>query len=198
MEAAVGMKRSILLAAVALIVASMPAQSANETVSSANASPSQPQQPLTANETQHVGDWLVRCFPVKAPAPCDMLYILAIKKTGQMLLSLRFAYAPADDKNLFQIGVPLGVSFAKGLVISSDAGASSPLPFVHCDRSGCFVESTMDSGSMDTLTSAPGGAKVRFVMITGQKMALPFPLTGFTQARQSMMALAKSHVSQSK
>ena len=192
------MRRSILIAAIGVMAASIPARSANETVSSANAPASQSQQPLTANETQHVGDWLVRCFPVKAPAPCDMLYILAIKKTGQMLLSLRFAYAPADDKNLFQIGVPLGVSFAKGLVISSNAGASSPLPFVHCDRSGCFVESSMDSSSMDTLTSAPGGAKVQFVMFNGQKMALPFPMNGFTQARQSMAALAKSHVSQSK
>ena len=191
-----GVRKSIL-AAFAILVAAGPqafAQS-NATTSSANADVSQSQQPLTANETQHVGDWLVRCFPVKAPAPCDMLYILAVKKTGQMLLSLRFAYAPAQDKNLFQIGVPLGVSFAKGLVISSDAGASSPLPFVHCDRTGCFVESTMDNASMDTLTAAPGGAKVRFVMVAGQNLALPFPMNGFTQARQSMVQLAKSHVS---
>ena len=191
-----GVRKSIL-AALALLAAAGPqafAQS-NATTSSANADVSQPQQPLTANETQHVGDWLVRCFPVKAPAPCDMLYILAVKKTGQMLLSLRFAYAPAQDKNLFQIGVPLGVSFAKGLVISSDAGASSPLPFVHCDRTGCFVESTMDNASMDTLTNAPGGAKVRFVMFGGQNLAMPFPMNGFTQARQSMVQLARSHVS---
>lgn len=161
----------------------------------AQTAPSQPQQPLEANETQHVGDWLVRCFPVKAPAPCDMLYLLAVKKTGQMLLSLRFAYAPQEDKTLFQIGTPLGVSFAKGLVISSDAGASSPLPFVHCDRTGCFVESTMDNASMQTLTNAPGGAKVRFVMFMGQGLALPFPMNGFAKARDSMMELAKSHTS---
>lgn len=189
--------RKFILAATMLLAAagSQALAQSNATTSSANGDVSQPQQPLTANETQHVGDWLVRCFPVKAPAPCDMLYILAVKKTGQMLLSLRFAYAPAQDKNLFQIGVPLGVSFAKGLVISSDAGASSPLPFVHCDRTGCFVESTMDNASMDTLTSAPGGAKVRFVMFGGQSVAMPFPMNGFTQARQSMVGLAKSHVS---
>jgi len=192
----VGVRKFILAATALLAAASSQALAqSNATPSSANADVSQPQQPLTANETQHVGDWLVRCFPVKAPAPCDMLYILAVKKTGQMLLSLRFAYAPAQDKNLFQIGVPLGVSFAKGLVISSDAGASSPLPFVHCDRTGCFVESTMDNASMDTLAGAPGGAKVRFVMVAGQNLALPFPMNGFSQARQSMVALAKSHVS---
>ena len=151
-------------------------------------------QPPQANETQHVGDWLVRCFPVKVPAPCDMIYILAVKKTNQMLLSLRFAYAPAQDRNLFQMGVPLGVSFAKGLVISSDTGVSSPLPFVHCDRSGCFVESIMDNASMDTLANAPGGAKVRFFSYTGQKFALAFPLNGFVKARESMVQLARAHV----
>jgi invasion protein IalB len=151
-------------------------------------------QPAQANETQHVGDWLVRCFPVKVPAPCDMIYILAVKKTNQMLLSLRFAYAPSQDRNLFQMGVPLGVSFAKGLVISSDSGVSSPLPFVHCDRSGCFVESIMDDASMDTLASAPGGAKVRFFSYTGQKFALAFPLNGFVKARESMVQLARARV----
>jgi invasion protein IalB len=157
------------------------------------AGPSQGQTaPLEANETQHVGDWLVRCFPVKVPAPCDMIYILAVKKTDQMLLTLRFAYAPAQDKNLFQIGVPLGVSFAKGVVISSDSGVSAPLPFVHCDRSGCFVESAMDNSSLDTLAGAPGGAKVRFFSYAGQSFSLAFPMNGFTKARESMVQLARA------
>jgi invasion protein IalB len=154
-------------------------------------------QQLTANETQHVGDWLVRCFPVKGQVPCDMIYILAIKKTGSMLLSIRFAYAPALDRNLFQIGVPLGVSFAKGVVVSSNAGASQPLPFVHCDRSGCFVESAMDNASMDTLANAPGGAKIRFFSYSGRNFSLPFPMNGFSKARETMDQLAKSHVGKS-
>lgn len=183
------MKPSMLLATAALfalLTAPAPAQTANPTAG--------PNQRLEANETQHVGDWLVRCFPVKVPAPCDMIYILAVKKTDQMLLSLRFAYAPVQDKNLFQIGVPLGVSFAKGVVISSDSGVSSPLPFVRCDRTGCFVESAMDNASLDTLASAPGGAKVRFFAYTGQNFSLPFPLSGFVKARESMIELARSHV----
>jgi invasion protein IalB len=164
--------------------------------SAENAGPAQPaqQSQVTANETQHVGDWLVRCFPVKGQIPCDMIYILAVKKSGDMLLSVRFAYAPVENKNLFQIGVPLGVSFAKGIVISSNAGASQPLPFVHCDRSGCFVESAMDNASMDTLANAPGGAKIRFFSYNGRAFTLPFPLNGFSKAREAMDQLAKSRV----
>jgi invasion protein IalB len=179
----------------AAVLALVAIQATSGTASAQNAAAGQ--QPLTANETQHVGDWLVRCFPVKGLVPCDMIYILAVKKTGDMLLSVRFAYVPAQDKNLFQIGVPLGVSFAKGVVISSDAGASKPLPFVHCDRSGCFVESLMDNQSMDTLANAPGGAKIRFFSYAGRSFALPFPLNGFSKARDSMDQLAKSHVGKS-
>jgi invasion protein IalB len=165
--------------------------------SDAQSPPAQPAaqpQKLVANETQHVGDWMVRCFPGKSAAPCDMIYILAIKKTGDMLLSIRFAYVPAQNRNVIQIGVPLGVSFAKGIVISSDTGASAPLPFVHCDRGGCFVERVMDDASMDTLANAPGGAKVRFVSYAGREFAFPFPLNGFAKGRETMDQLARSHV----
>jgi invasion protein IalB len=169
----------------ATAAAAAPAQNA--------AQAAQPRQQLVANESQHVGDWLVRCFPVKGPAPCDMIYILAIKKTNQMLLTVRFAYVPAQDKNLFQIGVPLGVSFPKGLVITSDAGTSAPLRFVHCDRNGCFVESIMDDGSLDALANAQGGAKIHFFGFTGKAVVLPFPSNGFAKARETMVQLAKSH-----
>src|ERR1700733_15276578 len=67
---------------------------------------------IQANETKHVGDWVVRCFPVKSVTPCDMIYILAVKQTGRPVLQLRIAYAPSEDKDLFTIGVPLGVAFA--------------------------------------------------------------------------------------
>src|SRR5438045_109958 len=79
----------------------------------AQSAPDASQGQVAANETKHVGDWLVRCFPGKSPTPCDMIYILAIKKTGQVMLSMRLAYAPSQDKQLLMIGVPLGVSFAK-------------------------------------------------------------------------------------
>src|SRR5215469_7715213 len=102
-------------------------------VAQTDQSQSQGQGQVNANETKHVGDWLVRCFPVKSVTPCDMIYILEVKKTGQMMLSMRIAYAPSQDKQLLMIGVPLGVSFAKGLVVSTDSGATSPMAFQHCD-----------------------------------------------------------------
>jgi len=159
---------------------------------SAQTEPQQQQQQITANESKNVGDWLVRCFPVKSPTPCDMLYILAVKRTGQVMLSMRIAYAPADDKHIILIGVPLGVSFAKGLVVTTDNGATPALQFQRCDRQGCYVQSVLDSASMDTLArSTAANTKVSFAAYTGRAITLPFPLNGFAEARQTLDQLAK-------
>lgn len=154
----------------------------------------QPQQgQLTANESKNIGDWLVRCFPVKSATPCDMLYILAIKKTGQVMLSMRIAYAPSEDKHVIMMGVPLGVSFARGIVVTTDNGATSPLQFQKCDREGCYVESALDSAAMDALArSTAANTKIHFAAYNGKQIALPFPLKGFAEARQTMDDLAKT------
>ena len=152
----------------------------------------QPQTQITANESKNVGDWLVRCFPVKSPTPCDMLYILAVKRTGQVMLSMRIAYAPANDKHIILIGVPLGVSFAKGIVVTTDNGATPPLQFQRCDREGCYVQSVLDSASMDTLArSTAANTKVIFAAYNGRTISLAFPLNGFAEARQTLDQLAK-------
>lgn len=159
----------------------------------------QAQGQVAANETKHVGDWLVRCFPVKSVTPCDMIYILAVKKTGQMMLSMRIAYAPSQDKQLFMIGVPLGVSFAKGLIVSTDTGATSPMQYQHCDRTGCYVSTVMENNSVETIEhSAIDKTKVTFAAMNGKSFSLPFPLNGFAEARKTMMDLAKGHATTEK
>ena len=51
----------------------------------------------------------------------------------------------------------------------------------------------MDNASMDALSNAPGGAKIRFSAYTGKPFALPFPANGFAKARETMVQLAKAH-----
>jgi len=155
----------------------------------------QAQQPLTANESKNVGDWLVRCFPVKSPTPCDMLYILAIKNTGQVMLSMRIADVPSKDRHVMIIGVPLGVSFAKGIVVTTDGGATAPLLFQRCDREGCYVQTMLDDNSMDSLAkSTAANTAIKFAGYNGKAFSLPFPLNGFAEARDTMDQLAKGRV----
>jgi invasion protein IalB len=148
---------------------------------------------VQANETKRVGDWTVRCFPVKSIMPCDMIYLLEVKQTGRPVLQMRVAYAPVQDKHLMTIGVPLGVALSKGLIVQTPNGATAPMPFVHCDQTGCFVETIMDNASVDTLAGAGTGTKLVFSVYNGKQVALPFPMSGFKEARDTMVQLAKGH-----
>src|SRR5262249_44399364 len=139
------------------------------------------------------GDWTVRCFPVKSIMPCDMIYVLAVKQTGRPVLQMRLAYAPAQEKHIMTIGVPLGIALAKGLVVQTPNGSTAPMPFVHCDQSGFFVETIMDNASVDTLAGSGGDTRLVFSVFNGKTVALPFPLNGFKEARDTMVQLAKGH-----
>src|SRR6516164_4413416 len=123
--------RSLLSAAV-LLLAAVPAL--------AQTAPQQGQrQPLVANETKAVGDWTVRCFPIKSPSPCDMFELLADKKNGNRVMSVSIAYVPQQDRHAIQIALPLGVALAKGVQLQSDTFSSPVMRYRRCDRAGCYV-----------------------------------------------------------
>ena len=75
--------------------------------------------PIQPSETKTFGDWMVRCYPVASPSPCDMYELLANKQNNQRVMSLSIAYLPSGDKHVIQVAVPLGVLIPKGLVIES-------------------------------------------------------------------------------
>jgi invasion protein IalB len=162
----------------------------------AQTAPQQAQRPgqLVANETKAVGDWTVRCFPIKSPSPCDMFELLADKKNGNRVMSLSIAYVPQQDRHAIQIALPLGVALAKGVQLQSDTFNSPVMRYRRCDRGGCYVEGLIDNASVDALSRSQGQAKVRFSAYGGRDYALPFSLNGFSEARNTMMDLARSHV----
>jgi invasion protein IalB len=149
---------------------------------------------LVANETKAVGDWTVRCFPIKSPSPCDMFELLADKKNGRRVMSLSIAYVPQQDRHAIQIALPLGVALGKGVQLTSDSFNSPLMRYRRCDRAGCYVEGLIDNKSVDALAASQGGAKVKFSAYGGRDYALPFSLSGFSEARNTMMELARSHV----
>lgn len=149
---------------------------------------------LVANETKNVGDWTVRCFPIKSPSPCDMFELLADKKNGRRVMSLSIAYVPLQDKHAIQIALPLGVALAKGVQIQSDTFRSPQLRYRRCDRAGCYVEGIIDNASVDALGRSTSGARVTFWAYGGKDYTLPFSINGFSEARSTMMELARSHV----
>lgn len=146
----------------------------------------------TAPQTKLYGDWGVRCYAAASASPCEMQEVVTQNKTGQRVMSTSIAYAPAQNRYVFQLSVPLGVSLAKGARIVADGYNGAPMAFRRCDRGGCYVEGLIDTKTLDALQAATGAGKIEIVSPTGKPIDLPFSLKGFADARKAMTDMARS------
>lgn len=146
--------------------------------------------PTGPTETKQYDDWMVRCFPVKSPSPCDMFEMLANKQTKQRMMSLSIAYVPKSDGNVIQIAVPLGVMIQKGLVLATDSYTSPMLHFRRCDRGGCYVEMIMPPDMVSALSAATD-SKITIYADGGKVYNIPFTIKGFNEAHGAMADLAR-------
>lgn len=151
-----------------------------------------PQAPAAPPEVKTIGDWMVRCFPINSPSPCDMFQELDAQQTHQRVLSISVAFIPSLDRHAIQIAVPLEVSIPKGLVIQTDSFTSKTLPFRRCDRMGCYVEMPIDNGAIANLSKSGPNGKVKIVADSGKAFDLKFSLKGFSAAHDSMAEQARA------
>jgi invasion protein IalB len=148
-------------------------------------------QPMAPTDTKQFGDWMVRCYPVSSPSPCDMFELLANKANHQRILSISIAYIPASDKHVIQIAVPLGVLIPKHLTMSSDAYTSPDLHYRRCDRAGCYVEMLVQNDAINALNTATGSGKITIYAGGGRRFDIPFSIKGFSDAHGAMVDLAR-------
>jgi invasion protein IalB len=143
-------------------------------------------------EVKTIGDWMVRCFPVTSPGPCDMYQELDDQRTRQRVLSFSIAFIPSLNRHGIQITVPLEVSIQKGLTVITDSYTSPVLKFRYCDRSGCFVQMPMDNAAIESISKSGPDAKVRIFADNGKAYDLRFSLKGFAAAHDSMAEQARA------
>ena len=148
-------------------------------------------QPMAPTDTKQFGDWMVRCYPVNSPSPCDMFELLANKANHQRILSISIAYIPSSDKHVIQIAVPLGVMIQKHLTMATDAYTSPELHYRRCDRSGCYVEMLVQNDAINALSSAGGPGKITIYAAGGRRFDIPFSIKGFSDAHGAMQDLAR-------
>jgi len=145
-----------------------------------------------APEVKTIGDWMVRCFPITSPSPCDMYEELVEPRSRQRMLSISLAYVPSLDKHGIQINVPLEVSIPKGLTIVTDSYTSPVMPYRYCDRTGCVVQAPIDNAAIEAMAKSGPEAKVRIFADSGKQYDIKFFLKGFSAAHDSMAEQAKA------
>ncbi len=149
-----------------------------------NAAPGRP-------ETKTVGDWMVRCFPVNNPNPCDVFQELDDQRTRQRVLSMSLAYVPSMDRHLLQITVPLDIAIQKGVTIQTDSYTSPVLKYRMCSRDGCFVQTAPDNAMIGALAKSGPDAKVNIVADNGKVYGIKISLKGFSAAHDEMVSQAR-------
>ena len=148
--------------------------------------------PAAPPEVKTVGDWAVRCFPVKSPTPATCSRSWPTKKPSQRILSFSIAYDPSLDRHLMQITVPLEVALQKGVTIQTDSYTSPVLKYRMCTRDGCFVQMVPDNAMIEALTKSSADAKVNIVADNGKSYGLQFSLKGFSAAHDDMVTQARA------
>ena len=152
------------------------------------AAPEAPGRP----EVKTVEDWIVRCFPIQSPSPCDMFQEQDAKETHQRVLSLSIAYVPSLDRHALQVSVPLDIAIQKGVTIQTDSYSSPVLRYRRCDRNGCYVEQAVDNALVEGLAKSSGSGKINVVADNGRTFPIGFSLKGFAAAHDDMVAQARA------
>ena len=151
-----------------------------------------PNAPAGRPDVKTIGDWLVRCFPITSPSPCDMFQELEDQRSRQRILSFSIAHVPSLNRDGIQIGVPLEVAIPRGLFIVAANYTSPQLKYRYCDRNGCFVQVPLDAPAIAALSKAGNEGKVRIFAEGGKQYELRFSLKGFSAAHDDMVAQAKA------
>jgi len=151
-----------------------------------------PAAPQGRPEVKAIGDWVVRCFPIASPSPCDIYQELNDQRSQQRVLSFSIAYVPSLDRHGIQITVPLEVSIPRGLVIETDTFKSQPMKYRMCDRTGCFVQMPIENAAINSIAKSGPDAKVRIFADSGKSYELKFSLKGFSAAHDSMVEQARA------
>ncbi len=174
----------------ALLCASSPSfaqPAANDAVPSP--APPQAAQELAPTDVKTFGDWVVRCFPIKSPAPCDMFQATIDKTTQRRVASTSIAYAPSLKGYVAKIVVPLGVQISAGVTVTSDKYRSKALEYARCENDGCYIEGPLDAVLIEKLINGKS-AGITITLLSGSRIALPLSLRGFADAAAAMKALA--------
>ena len=172
------------LAAVSFLTGAALAQEA------ASAAPAAANKPLQPSETKNFGDWTVRCYPATSTVPCEMIELLVNKKSGRRVLGVMIIYNAAQNQNVMQVAMPLGVMLQTGVVLGSDTYTSAVLRYRLCDIQGCYSVAPLDDDAIKALGRATK-AEMRIVSADGKKFALNFSLNGFTAAHEALVEMTR-------
>lgn len=145
---------------------------------------------LNANErtTQSFDDWVLVCEEREDVLPCDIRHRVVDERSQSQVLSFSVAYSPELGEHALQLILPLDFLLAPGVGLSAGDYAVDRIAVTRCEPVGCFVEARLEQVAIDALRREESG-HVFLTARDGQRIGLPFSLSGFGAALDALVSV---------
>ncbi len=137
------------------------------------------------NETPPQPGWAVTCENAGSGLQCRALQTIAMRQTGQRLISVSVRRNQNDDSAAMLLHLPHGLFLPAGLEVKVDNGKARELPVQTCDAHGCYAgmgASKTEIGAMQKGTTLA----VSFQNLEKKTTTVTVPLAGFTPAYKKL------------
>lgn len=167
------MLRSRSLAAALLAQAMLPIVTPLPALAQEQTEAQQPEKPVPS--------WTVSCSSSGAQGQlvCSLSQIILLKDSGQRVLSV--TVGPEKSGLVLKLGLPHGLSLAKGVDIWIDKAKRQNHPIVTADQKGSYAMIPLDDGMVGALKQGTV-LNVAVTAFAGSELVLQIPLAGFTAA----------------
>jgi len=135
---------------------------------------------------QKFDDWTIRCNDNPqnaATGGCVMFQAVVNKETNRAIMQVAIGYLAQEQVKTpaAVITLPLGVRLPPGVIMQVDEKDSTNFPFERCLPEGCMVQFRLTADQIAVFKGGTAG-KFTFQHASGQPVAIPFSLKGFTAA----------------
>lgn len=132
--------------------------------------------------------WIVSCTSISGKFACNTTQRLAIKKTGQTLISLRIRTVAKDKPPLMAVHLPHGIYLPEGVKFQVDKKLTVKAKIRTCDRSGCYTTIPINDKLMTAIKKGKSLYTI-FQNLKKKNVAIEASLIGFTKAFEQMVAV---------
>lgn len=142
----------------------------------------------SAEKTEKIGDWTVRCVQRAGLPPCEIIQAVKRNDIDQNVLQFSLSYAGTADRYAVQFMLPLGL-FVQGeaLVRLDDKTNLGGYVFTRCEPQGCFIDRLVSRMDLNPFFSVKKGI-VAARQTNGETLVVPISFEGFGGAVKMMVA----------
>lgn len=143
----------------------------------------QEQAPETQSAETVVSGWGTQCQSQTrgGTANCAMEQRVVLKANRQQLARVTISVPGETKKPVLAIVLPLRINLEPGFEFQIDEQESQTLKLRSCDGNGCFMTIPLSDNTLGKM-KAGGKLKLTFQDLTGDKITVTAPLTGFSKA----------------